>query len=310
MAFLSPLMLLPTMAIAWSTHRTALPQIRPLFASASARRPTALASSSDVSSPPVYNGPALQDPSEIVAGISLGELGLDLAIAPSTIAPGTNGLYAILSEGTERTTIPSLTLLCGYSREGTFATRDEGDKTVGFTLGGADTAVFYEKRLMGVLDALELAAKTKGTNQSCGLAGHALVQNEAGDVEVHLDDSPDFERYFVPAFLNQQGDDEEGSGGDEHSVQNLGQFCNDLAWSYVNPPKDKEEYDAASDEKNAVQLVWRLEFDPDTNCLVPTWPVSVTAKDISFENADEFMELGTRYGWPYWQATVDLEAMY
>jgi hypothetical protein len=59
-------------------------------------------------------------------------------------------LVANLSEGTERTTIASLSLslICGYSREGTFATRDEGDTTVGFALVGADKAVFYEKRLL------------------------------------------------------------------------------------------------------------------------------------------------------------------
>jgi hypothetical protein len=93
----------------------------------------------------------------------------------------------------------------------------------------------------------------------------------------------------------------------EISVQNLGQFCNDLAWSYDNPPESKEEYESLSLEKNAIQLVWRLEFDEESNCLVPTWPVSVLADDMQFKNADVFMELGTRYGWNYWQATVDME---
>jgi hypothetical protein len=266
---------------------------------------TALASSSDESptSAAVYSGPILPDPSEVVVGISLGELGIDLFAAPSTVAPGQLGLFAILSEDAESATIPGMSLLCGYSREGTFAAKDEGDKTVGFALAGPSTAVFYERQLMSIMDALELAAETKGANNSCGLAGHALVQNENQEVEIYLDEDSTFKRYYVPDDLNQGKEEEEGA----LTVQNFGQFCNDLAWSFDNPPSNKEEYDA--DDANIVQLVWRLEFDEYTNSLIPSWPVSVLSRDVTFENADAFMELGTRYGWNYWQATVDLEAL-
>ena len=266
----------------------------------------------DESPLPIYNGPILPDPSGIVTGFALGELGLDLAVAPSTVAPGTLGLFVALSEGVESTTAPCMQLLCGYSRDGTFQPRDEGDKTVGFALAGCETAVFYDRQLMSVLDALQLAAETKGEGGSCGLAGHVLVQDsENGEVDIFVDtDNTDFKRYYVPAMMNthdgvEEVNDEEDEA--EISVQNLGQFCNDLAWSYDNPPESKEEYESLSLEKNAVQLVWRLEFDEESNCLVPTWPVSVLADDMQFKNADVFMELGTRYGWNYWQATVDME---
>jgi hypothetical protein len=274
----------------------------------------------------VYKGPILADPSKIVAGLSLNELGLDLLVAPSTVAPGQLGLYAILSERDsddriESTTIPAMSLLCGYSREGRFAAKDEGDKTVGFSLACATTAVFYERQLMSIVDALALAAETKGANQACGLAGHVLVQNEdTQQVEIYLDGgNPEFKRYFIPALVNDNDDDnndsnsqEEGNDDDKYanlSVQNLGQFCNDLAWSFDKPPINKDDYDHADSSNNIVQLVWRLEFDPTTNSLVPSWPVSVLARDVSFENADVCMEVGTRYGWNYWQATVDLEAL-
>mmetsp|Transcript_26378 Transcript_26378/g.40486 ORF Transcript_26378/g.40486 Transcript_26378/m.40486 type:complete len:324 (+) Transcript_26378:59-1030(+) len=259
-------------------------------------------------SPLVYNGPILEDPSQIVSGISLGELGLDLAVAPSTVAPGQLGLYAILSEDTDSATIPELTLMCGYSREGSFAAKDEGDKTVGFALPGPNTAVFYDRQLMPIIEALQLAAEEKGADKSCGLAGHVLMTEDANDadsISIYLTTEPEFKRYFVPALLNAGSQVE----APDITVQNFGQFSNDLAWSYVNPPQNKEEYDASSETGNVVQLVWRLEFDEDTNCLIPSWPVSVFARDVTFENRDVFMELGTRYGWNYWQATVNLDKL-
>ena len=118
-----------------------------------------------------------------------------------------------------------------------------------------------------------------------------------------------------PSFsrLENEHEEEEQEDNDattmDISVANLGQFCNDLAWSYEDPPENKDEYDSISLEKNAIQLVWRLEFNTETNCLVPpTWPVSVVADDLQFKN-EEFMELGTKYGWNYWQATVDMEEL-
>eukprot|EP00977_Amphora_coffeiformis_P011884 scaffold2914_cov178-Amphora_coffeaeformis.AAC.3 len=263
----------------------------------------------------VYDGPILPAANEIVAGFGLAELGLDLAVAPSVIVPGTYGLFVALSEGVESTTVPALQLLCGYAGRGggTFSSHDEGDKTVGFALAAPTTAVFFEQQLMSVMDALELAAGTMG-NGACGLAGHVLVQEEKDEVEIFLDaENTDFKRFYVPALVNKEGQqqDSEQFPGIEQllSVGNIGQFCNDLAWSYDDPPKTKQEYEERSLAKNAVQLVWRLEFDEESRCLVPTWPVSVLAQDMVFENADAFMELGTKYGWNYWQATIDMETL-
>lgn len=290
----------------------------------------AAASSSASPSPPVvpvYTGPVLHDPTQIIAGVSLGELGLDLYVAPSMVAPGQLGLFAILAEDTARVTLPECALLCGYARQGTFATKDEGDKTVGFVLAGPHTAVYYDQQLMSVIDALTLAAETKGANQTCGLAGHVLIQKEenTGDtddedttdrIEIHVDNNPEFARYFIPSLANNNNDNkndedenENENAAKEFTVQNLGQFCNDLAWNYDQPPQNHDEYDTLSDQHNAVQLVWRLEFCDHTNSLIPSWPVSVLAQTLCFENTDTLQELGTRYGWNYWQATVDLETV-
>lgn len=280
----------------------------------------------------VYNGPILskhhhRDDDDddhhltIIAGFTLQELGLDLVVAPSMIATGSYGLFVTLTEGVESTTVPSMQLLCGYaaggSGAGTFQYVDQGDKTVGFSLAGPDTAVFFQRQLMNVRDALKLVAETtKGT--SCGLAGHAVIRDAQGnvvDVAVDTQATDNFARYFVPTLVNIMDNDDDDNDGDattrsnnnnHHpiSIGNLGQFCNDLAWSYDDPPQTRQEYEARSDERNAVQLVWRLELDAESHGLVPTWPVSVLSRDTIFQNKDVFMELGTKYGWNYWQATV------
>lgn len=260
--------------------------------------------------PAPYSGPVLPLDADVVTGVSLGELSLDLALAPSSAVPSGLGLYVRLSDPEEvsSVTVPDLALLGGYSREGTFESSDVGDKTVGFALRDANTAVFYQRQLMSVGEAIQLAADSEGGGM-CGLIGHELRLTEGGgddavfgtSVEVEpVDDG--FPRYFVPELINR----DEAAADDDYTVQNFGQFCNDLAWNYDDPPASSDEYDSRSEEYNVVQLIWRMEFDPEGRCLRPSWPVSVFARDVTFDNA-EFMEIGTRYGWSYWQATVDLD---
>jgi hypothetical protein len=266
--------------------------------------------------PLLYHGPILPPDSDIVAGISLGELGLDVAIAPSTVMTTGMGLYVRLSDpDISSATIPSATLLCGYSRLGSFEPSDIGDKTVGFVIRSPQTAVFYERQLMSIVDALEMAARDSSKNGGCGLVGHALQmndENDKGGEEIQITPVDDgFPRYFVP----QKADKGTGSESDndnekeEFSVQNFGQFCNDLAWDYSNPPSSPEEYSSRSAAQNVVELTWRLEYDSEINCLKPSWPVSVLKQDVTFTNQYDFMEIGTQYGWTYWQATVDLEKL-
>ena len=263
----------------------------------------------------------------IIAGLSLSQLGIDLVIAPSTVAPGQLGLYMCLSPDVDSVTLPALTLLCGYSRSGTFEAKDEGDRTVGFAFTGLieSGAVFYDKQLMSIRDALEKAASDVSKEfGEVELKGHILVQEKTeneGEEVIRLypceyDETTPFGRFFVPNLVNggmvtdetnDDDDDDPPSWMDELTVQNFGQFCNDLAWSYTDPPSTQDEYDSRSINKNAVQLIWRLEYDDNDNTLIPSWPVSVTSQDWTFTNKDTFMELGTKYGWNYWQATVDME---
>jgi len=259
----------------------------------------------------------------ITAGIQLVELGLDLCIGQSSVSSGL-GLFVRCSDGIDSTTLPECTLLCGYARSGTFQMKDVGDKTVGFTIQGDEVAVFYDRKLMMIGDALKKASVEHYDGNDVSLAGHNVVwDEEGGKIQIHptMDDNK-FARYFVPDLAN--SDDggvsavttmEGGREGDNLDIQNSGQFCNDLAWGVggggdstsvmQSPPENIDEYETRSVLRNAVQLIWRLAYD-DNGCLTPSWPVSVLSSDMTFENQD-FMELGTRYGFGYWQATVDLD---
>ena len=254
---------------------------------------------------PIYDGPILDsytaaDDSngelpDIQGIIELTELGMEIAVGPSTVVPGQLGLYCRCIDAVDAVTLPECTLLCGYAKPGTFLDTDVGDKTVGFALHSSTTAIFFERQLMTVQDALAKAATEYG-NGSCGLAGHELSMNDNDELIVLQPVANGYQRYYCP--------DEEVVT--PISIQNYGQYCNDLAWNQLSPPSSADEYMARSRMHNCVQLVWRLEYDTDTQCLVPTWPVSLIAHDVRFEN-HQFMELGTRYGWNYWQAVVNLE---
>jgi hypothetical protein len=227
--------------------------------------------------------------------LQLLELGIDAAVGKSAVAPGQLGLFIRCSESVETVTIPEGTLLCGYGKPGTFQKLDEGDKTVGFVLRNHGTAIFLNRQLMEVGEALLWAANELG-NGTCGLAGHELSWDEKMD-ELVIQPIEGFDRYYCPNMLQNE---------EEITIQNLGQFSNDLAWNFFSPPTSREYYDDESSARNCIQLAWRLEYDATHKCLLPSWPVSVFSRDVRFEN-NEFMEVGTRYGWGYWQATVNLE---
>lgn len=265
-------------------------------------------SSSSDDEPPisVYTGPLFveddNDDQPMTAELQLAELGIDLAVGASVVSPGQLGVFLRCSQDVDSVTLPECTLLSGYANPGTFLNTDVGDKTVGFTLRSSTTAVFFQQSLMEVGDALQLAASEYSNDGACGLAGHDLSMNNDGNLSIQPVDAG-FDRYFCPDLVN---DSDHTLTEHDVNVQNFGQFSNDLAWDQLSPPGSVEEYMARSAVHNCVQLVWRLEYDESCKSLKPSWPVSVLSRDVRFENR-EYMELGTRYGWGYWQATVQLE---
>jgi hypothetical protein len=107
-----------------------------------------------------------------------------------------------------------------------------------------------------------------------------------------------FARYFVPN-PNDQDDDE------LMNITNIGQYCNDRAFVTGIGPV---EYASRCDTENCLRLVWRLEYDDDNKILQPSWPVSVLARDMTFDNRQP-IELGTTYGWNYWNASIALDRL-
>ena len=77
----------------------------------------------------------------------------------------------------------------------------------------------------------------------------------------------------------------------------FGMFANDLA--YIGPSMTMENYLRDSIDRNILHIIWRMDLKNDI--LVPTWPVVVLHKDVSFRNRMP-MEVGIHYSWRYWTA--------
>jgi len=248
--------------------------------------------------PRLYQGPILPSDSQILAQAALADLGIEIAIAPSTMASAGLGLFIRPSStGIGNVTIPGRTLICDYSRSGSFSSSVIDDRAVEFTIPSSDTLVLYEQRLMSVVEALALASQAT-EDGNCGLFGHDLQVCNDGADKLRISPSEDgFPSFFEPEKMN-----------DEQTLKNIflnfGQFCNDLVWDFTNPPSE-EEYTRQSKTKNIIRLAWRLEYDKDLNCLKPRVPVMVVTEDVKLINQNDFMELGLKYGWKYWQAIAD-----
>ena len=241
-----------------------------------------------------FTGPSYNTESTSTIGsIELEELGLVLSIAESTVVTGTMGLFARISDHVDETTLPAMSLLAGYAK-GTFQYQDEGDKTVGFLLSSMDMPVFLNRQLMTMEQAVASVIVTTGTTEEVKIAGHELYYDEEQQTMVVLPTmEPPFARYFVP------------NNHDDIHVSNFGQYCNDRA--FVRGMDQQEYHDRCATE-NCVRLAWRIEYDEQTNMLQPSWPVSILSRDMRFCNR-ELMELGTTYGWNYWDATIQLDRL-
>ena len=259
-----------------------------------------------------YVGPC-QSFEEMIAGVENEELGLSVMVGQSTLGDGAAGLgvFVAISDGVEETSIKQGQPLIGYSK-GTFINTAEaaGDKTVAWLFSGVDQAIFFEKELMTLRDAMGIISDRHNQEDMSGsVLGHTLYLDEETDYLGVCADESFTKRYFVPyevAARLADGIDVEGAKdkgvapediyyGIEAS--NMGMYCNDLAYY---PGIDEDTYVKTSDQKNVLAIVWRLE-DQD-GVLYPTWPVVVTKQNITFNNRDECFEVGLQYSWKYWHA--------
>jgi len=259
-----------------------------------------------------YVGPA-RSFADMEGGIAIGELALNVFTGPSLVADG-RGLFLCISDDTndgdddddsseedsaggvvEEIIIPQGTPLCGYAR-GYFSDKHEGDKSVGFLFAedsSDETAVFYNKELMTLGDALRLVyhqrrAEGDGGSTKDLLFGHLVdIDTQTGRIQLRHD-----REFYSRIFIPEIGDK------DQFTATSLGIYANDLAY---NPDSDETQYLQNSEKNNILELVWRLALDQKTGMLVPTWPVVITRTDVRLLNTVP-MEVGLQYGYNYWDA--------
>ncbi len=244
---------------------------------------------------------------QIQGGIAISENALQVLVGPSLVAPGRGLFLSIFNEDiesddfVEEIIIPHGTPLCGYAR-GYFTSEETGDKSVSFTFT-SDTVVFFEKKLMGISDAIAMAYVTDDGDVDTLMAtlmarptnallwGHVVeLEKETGGI---LSIQPD-ENFDARIFIPDQEDNENKFG-----ASSLGVYANDLA--YDPDAMNEKIYLKTSNQNNILQLIWRLAKDEKTGLLVPTWPVVIARKDFRLVNTVP-MEVGLQYGYQYWQS--------
>ena len=235
----------------------------------------------------IYEGP-VSSIDDMIAGTEVEELGLTLMVGPSKAAIGL-GLFVAISDDLENVEVPKGTPLCGYSK-GEFTDNAEGDKTVAYLVGAAESGVIFNKKLMPLSEALEWTLKFRYNNLTDALLGHFLLfDHENSDIIVSPD--PEFsKRYFIPAIDTEMG------------ISSLGVYANDLA--YVEDVTVSSETYAENSDNNVLSLVWRFE-GAEGGTLNPTWPVIISNRMLVFTNREP-MELGLHYSWRYWFVFISL----
>ena len=254
-----------------------------------------------------YVGP-ISTLDDIEGGITISELALNVFAGPSLVAPGRGLFLSIYEEPSqevddefagmvEQIVIPQGTPLCGYAR-GHFSDKENGDKSVGYLFRGnvEDTAVFFERQLMTIGDAIRTAFPSwESIDVESSMWGHAVsIDSDHGQMNIAPDESV-VSRIFIP--------DSPENEEDMFGPTSLGVFANDLAY---DPDSNAEEYAKTSEANNILQLVWRLARDEKTGNLVPTWPVVITKKDVRMVNTVP-MEVGLQYGFTYWDSFEEEE---
>ena len=220
--------------------------------------------------------------------------GLQLLLGPSKICDGL-GLFVRVNDGTETSTQPRGTLVCGYSR-GEMVEEASGTFTVSLEFTSEHNGVFFEEKLMPLFEAICIVAdRNKASNNLRDIVeGHKLLwdpKTEGMCIEAAKEYTS---RYFIPDPV------EVGVGRQLlWGSSNLGMYANDCGY---NETVDETEYQKQADENNILLITWRLIERGGK--LAPSSPVVVTSKDVAFSNKEP-MEVGLKYGWDYWAAVKD-----
>lgn len=236
--------------------------------------------------PPQYEGqtPAGGELEGVVASFDLEESGLVIEVARSLVAADAGlGLFIRCMDSVGEVPLNVGTAICGYAAGEMRHEPDEtGGKTVAFALSSLDTSVFFERELHSVRALLEMESVD-------AIAGHVLRRDAEGTPSsLDIDPEYDGERYFVP----------DAAQPEPPTMLTVGCRANDLALGKGGAG----DYDRASEEKNLLVLVQRLErSSKQPGLLVPSRPISTLARSVTIRNTVP-MELGCRYGGQFWQS--------
>ena len=233
----------------------------------------------------MYHGP-LSTFADMEQGFTVEESGLVVMVGPSKSGHG-KGLYVAVSNEEDVVLMEKGVVLCGYAR-GTFGDHAVGDKSVQFSFNDVNTSVIFNKQLMPLKDAIQIALSTNtNIDIRTSVMGHHIVPNQ-DDNKWSIFPEPNSQcEYFVPTQIDME----------EINATNIGMFANDLGY---DDSMDEKKYIINSNGKNVLNLVWRMEMKD--GMLRPTWPVLVMKQDVYFGNADP-AEVGIEYSWKYWLAS-------
>ena len=218
----------------------------------------------DLGNLPVYDGP-LSTVTAMQAGCSIENIGLTIFIGPSETMKMEGmsgcGLYLALNEDVSDVSLPSGTVLCGYSK-GEFKEIAQGDKCVAYAFCSVNILIALNKKLISLNEAIDslVAAQNEPFDINHVVYGHLVDRSNEVGGQYKIAPDPDFneDRYFIPHLEQENG------------IINMGMMANDLA--YRSNVINEEEYLAISQRKNIVTLAWRMEI-VNNKMLVPTWPV-------------------------------------
>ena len=211
-------------------------------------------------------------------------LGINLYVGRSSVSPQAGrGLFVQLQSHISECILNQGTILCTYPH-GKFVENVTGDKTVAFYYYSTNIGVIFQDKFMRLFDAIGYMAE-KNDNLSNALFGHKIYY-DANENDIII--VPDNFYHYQPYDIN---------NNEIPKIENFGVYINDLAYtSDIN----ENIYNQIHPYKNCLQIVWKIEYDENTNTLIPIAPVIIMRQTMKFTNKIP-LELGVSYSYKFWE---------
>ena len=222
--------------------------------------------------------------------------GLQIAVGQSTLG---FGLGLFLTADAPEMFVPAGTLICKYA-DGQLTAKNIGDKTLYYTFSSPKQVVYVKNCAVTLEEALR--------NGMLKLFGHKVYREPQCD-QMKIEIDPwHRQRHYVPSSIlfstpssaSLSGPSSVSLSSTRPSViSDYGCYINDFAFK-GGVTHNRETYDKYTGD-NLVDLVWKMSIDEHKNMLLPKYPVVVTNTDLLFDTYGKPVEIGTTYGWDYWE---------